>query len=292
MRTTCVADAGAAEMDDRPDSNGLWQDTADAVVVGLRRAFDYQREIADDYRARFVDEPLRTADNRASDWRGFTSGLTEYGTSVVELTFNYYRDLADIAGRLVEDTYPRVTDGNRATTYYGPGGRHPQHATVEVRGAVGERVDARFTIENSDDDAAEVLVEAGTCRAAGGVHFDADVELSPNAMLIPPDGGQMVRAGVLLDPSNFEAGGRYRIPINVSGPHPAVVELEILVEPPASGRQPEAEKREAAEDARVTRVKCPQCGRIFDRTTPSVRLRPHKGDDGNPCPERDGRRVS
>jgi hypothetical protein len=276
----------------RTDPADLWRDVADAVSGGIRRSIDFQRSVADDYERRFSTQRRVSSERDSKGWSELRSGVTEYGSAVFELTVDYYRDLAEAATRFVEQTYPMVVEGSRAMTDYGPGGRTPQRAAIEVRGAVGESVEARFSIENSDDEPAEVLIEAGTCRGPQGEGFSASVQLSPDALVIAPHSSDAVVATVDLAPSSFAPGGRYRLPISVHGPNPAIIELEITVDGESDALVGTKDGSNHTVTHTVTHtVRCPSCHRTFERTTPSVVLRPHNDDAGNPCPERHGKRV-
>ena len=276
----------------RADPADLWRDVADAVSGGIRKSIDFQRSIADDYERRFAAAPRSNSERASTGWSELRSGVTDYGSAVFELTVDYYRDLAEMATRFVEQAYPKAAEGARAMTDYGPRGRTPQRAAIEVRGALGESIETRFSIENSDDQPAEVLIEAGTCRGPHGEGFSAPVELSPDALLIEPHSSEAIVATIDLEPASFVRGGRYRLPISVHGPNPAIIELEIIVDEDHDADADAAVDRAVeAERAGTFTVRCPACQRKFERTTPSVALRPHNDTDGDPCLERRGKRV-
>ena len=276
----------------RFDPGNMWREMSDAVAGGVRQSLDFQRSVADDYQ-RTVAYRARPNPGRVSEgWTELRSGLTDYGSAVLKLTFDYYSDLADVATRLVEQTYPRVFEGARATTGYGPGGRTPRRAAIKVRGVIGESVEARFSIENSLDESAEVIIDAGTCRGPDGTGFSVPVELTPDALLMAPHSSDVVVARVHLADASFAPGCSYRLPISVHGPSPAIIGIEISIEEDRADKPGLTTDTERVGDDKASfTVRCPVCRRTFERTTASLVLRPHNDEWGAMCQERAGERV-
>ena len=170
--------------------------------------------------------------------------------------------------------------------------RTPRRAAIKVRGVIGESVEARFSIENSLDESAEVIIDAGTCRGPDGTGFSVPVELTPDALLMAPHSSDVVVARVHLADASFAPGCSYRLPISVHGPSPAIIDIEISIEEDRADKPGLTTDTERVGDDKASfTVRCPVCRRTFERTTASLVLRPHNDEWGAMCQERAGERV-
>ena len=247
-----------------------WRDAAELFSEGVRQTIEFQR--------RLMDDGSSLIDIGDAYGRFIRSDLAGYGQRVAELTVDYYRDLAEAAreygGRVWEDLSDRPSADHR------PPVRKPIRHAFELSGPEGGEVTRTFTLENTDETAAEVTIDVGVCVAPDGSAFSAPVRVDPDRMTIEPGGSAAVTITSTLDPT-LEPDVVYRVPLNIRGPRPAVIDLRL--------RSTGPDKKQS--EAGFT-VRCPKCERTFDRKTPSTDLRAHKTPTGDPCPERSGIAVT
>lgn len=219
-----------------------------------------------------------------------------YRRRVAELTAAYYADLADLGTAYSADFYQEVlTNGGLATpppevaAGDGPSTRVP----MELHGAPGKEVVARFTVENTDPDPVEAAFEVGVCRGPDGEEFTAPLSVHPARVTVPAQGRAEVTLRLAMLPSVFAPGKSYRTVVRVLGSRELELDLVIWAEEPMEVFPADLDvaPAPAVVDGVASAgfaVRCPGCGRDFDRAEPTTRLYPHKRPDGSPCPERTG----
>lgn len=248
-----------------------WRDAAERLTDGMKQALDFQRrvfsagdgltDIGDAY-ARFV-----------------RSDLAAYGKRVARLTFDYYRALGEAAREYGEHVWEDLRD--RRPPAGRPGRERTRH-TLEMSGPPGTTVTRTFTLENTDDAPAHVTVTVGVCRAPDGSASSAPVTVHPDRLTIEPGRSAAVTIEATMDPALLEPDVEYVVPIDVTGPRPTVIELRVR----STGVGNTVERTGSGYTLR-----CPRCGRTFERKTPDVGLRAHKTPEGKPCPGRSGKRL-
>ncbi len=173
---------------------------------------------------------------------------------------------------------------------------------MELHGAPGKEVIARFSLENTDPDPVDAVFEVGVCHGPDGEEFTAPLSVHPARVTVPAGGREEVTIRLAMLPSVFAPGQLYRTVVRVAGyrqleldlvmwaEEPMVVFPEDLVAPQDAPAGLPTEPR-AGPDVDGFSVRCPACGRDFARSEPSTRLYPHKRPDGDACPERTGQVV-
>ncbi len=229
----------------------------------------------------------------------------EYRKRVAELTAAYYADLADVGTRYSADFYEEVLGNGGvapATETITASGEAPTRVPMELHGAPGKEVIARFSLENTDPDPVDAVFEVGVCHGPDGEEFTAPLSVHPARVTVPAGGREEITIRLAMLPSVFAPGQLYRTVVRVAGyrqleldlvmwaEEPMVVFPEDLVAPDDAAAGLPAERR-AGPDVDGFSVRCPACGRDFARNEPSTRLYPHKRPDGDPCPERSGQVV-
>ncbi len=229
----------------------------------------------------------------------------EYRKRVAELTAAYYADLADVGNRYSADFYEEVLGNGSvapATETITASGEAATRVPMELHGAPGKEVIARFSLENTDPDPVDAVFEVGVCRGPDGEEFTAPLSVHPARVTVPAGGREEITIRLAMLPSVFAPGQLYRTVVRVAGyrqleldlviwtEEPMVVFPEDLVAPQDAPAGLPSEPR-AGPDVDGFSVRCPACGRDFARSEPSTRLYPHKRPDGDPCPERTGQVV-
>jgi hypothetical protein len=229
----------------------------------------------------------------------------EYRKRVTELTAAYYADLAEVGNRYSADFYEEVLGNGSlppATEAITASAESPTRVPMELHGAPGKEVIARFSLENTDPDPVDAVFEVGVCHGPDGEEFTAPLSVHPARVTVPAGGREEITIRLAMLPSVFAPGQLYRTVVRVAGyrqleldlviwaEEPMVVFPEDLVAPRGAPADALAE-RSAGPDADGFRVRCPACSRDFARSEPSTRLYPHKRPDGSPCPERTGQVV-
>ena len=229
----------------------------------------------------------------------------EYRKRVAELTAAYYADLADVGNRYSADFYEEVLGNGSvapATETITASGEAATRVPMELHGAPGKEVIARFSLENTDPDPVDAVFEVGVCHGPDGEEFTAPLSVHPARVTVPAGGREEITIRLAMLPSVFAPGQLYRTVVRVAGyrqleldlvmwaEEPMVVFPEDLVAPQDAPAGLPTEPR-AGPDVDGFSVRCPACGRDFARSEPSTRLYPHKRPDGDPCPERTGQVV-
>ena len=169
---------------------------------------------------------------------------------------------------------------------------------MEIHGAPGKEVIARFSLENTDPDPVDAIFEVGVCRGPDGDEFTAPLSVHPARVTVPAGGREEITIRVAMLPSVFAPGQLYRTVVRVAGYRQLELDLVIWAEEPmvvfpddltAFGDIPARVPAEPPADGFL--VRCGTCRRDFARNEPSTRLYPHKRPDGSPCPERLGQVV-
>lgn len=247
-----------------------------------------------------------------------------YRQQAADLTLQYYGDLTDLGTEYSERFYSEImadglvdfetsTDGARHESGNGDAPEpEPVHEVpVELHGPSGREVVAKFGLENTEDHPVRVTLEVGPCRGPDDVTFIAPLTVQPAEAELSPGETRQISLRLMLQPSVFVPGYLYRLPVLVHGPE----EMRLLVnawaeepdvglrpdpaptsaddappaeQPTAAKQPPSAEQRPPAEPDGYL-VRCPGCGRDFERAERTTRLYPHKTPDGTACPERKGR---
>ena len=225
----------------------------------------------------------------------------DYRKRVSELTAAYYADLAEVGNRYSADFYEEVL-GNGSLTPTAEAittsGESATRVPMELHGAPGKEVIARFSLENTDPDPVAAVFEVGVCHGPDGEEFTAPLSVHPARVTVPAGGREEITIRLAMLPSVFAPGQLYRTVVRVAGYRQLELDLVIWAEEPMVVFPDDLtalEDTTAAVPAEPTadgfKVRCGTCGRDFARNEPSTRLYPHKAPDGAPCPERLGQVV-
>ncbi len=265
--------------DARPQA---WTEALEGLVRSVRRTVELQQ--------RMIQGATKPTEMSSAYVRFLRNELLPYGRTIADLTIDYYKALAAAAREYGTAFYDEMlvgaaSDGGERST--GGRAKEPDRHALTLTGPVGSQAAASFTLENHDPDPAEVDIEPGVCRGPRGEAFAPSISIEPSALTIPPGGTATVTLRVELAPDRFDPEVGYRMPLHVHGPNPATIDVAIAAVSESAGPGGNGTK----ESDRLHIVECPRCMRTFERTTDSLRLRPHKTPQGDDCPEREGRRA-
>lgn len=245
-----------------------------------------------------------------------------YRQQAADLTLQYYGDLTDLGTEYSERFYDEIlADGLVDFASAPTNGDHTagdgegdddgdsaesapvQEVPVELHGPSGREVVAKFGLENTEDHPVHVTIEVGACRGPDEASFIAPLTVQPAEAELGPGETRQITLRLMLVPSVFVPGYLYRLPVYVHGPEEMRLLVNVWVEEPEVGLRPDpsppgagpaaddgggSSEEVPAEPDRFL-VRCPACGRDFERTSRTTRLYPHKTPDGTVCAERKGR---
>jgi hypothetical protein len=252
-----------------------------------------------------------------------------YRQQVADITLQYYSDLIDLGNNYSERFYDHVFDGaasvpspnghgaDRASGQRPPSDADPPEADrdeipIEMHGPPGREVVATFALENTETRPVELTVDVGACQGPDDESFLAPLTVNPARFVLEPGGSRSVTMRLVVLPSVFTPGHLYRLPVTVRGLTELVLRLTIWAEEPDAAFGITADETAAPSDASAAAaatsppagpddapsarpddggfvVRCPSCGRDFERAERTTRLYPHKTPGGDACPARKGR---
>lgn len=296
-----------------PGTNGpQWVSTWADAVDGLTRAL----QLGADLQRRMTRSSWSSLDPGPGSRRDAQEEWQRYAARVTELTVEYYRAVAEAARdhgeRLAADRGVDHHDRPSQAGHEDERGtrravsEQPDGPAIELRGRTGAVLTTSFLVENRDPDPAAVTITAGLAHAPDGERFVAPLSVDPASLTIPAGGTAEVGLRVPLLAEVFATDVTYRVPLRVDGPRPATIDVLVVAEAAVSGGAgggsagsdttvhaggSDAHDGSAADAVDSYGVRCPACGRTFERRTADLRLRPHKAPNGDDCPEREGHRV-
>ncbi len=159
----------------------------------------------------------------------------EYRNRVSELTAAYYADLAEVGNRYSADFYEEVLGNGSATSpteAITASGESATRVPMEIHGAPGKEVIARFSLENTDPDPVDAIFEVGVCRGPDGDEFTAPLSVHPARVTVPAGGREEITIRVAMLPSVFAPGQLYRTVVRVAGYRQLELDLVIWAEEP------------------------------------------------------------
>jgi hypothetical protein len=159
----------------------------------------------------------------------------EYRKRVAELTAAYYADLAEVGNRYSADFYEEVLgngSGPPATEAITASAESPTRVPMELHGAPGKEVIARFSLENTDPDPVDAVFEVGVCQGPDGEEFTAPLSVHPARVTVPAGGREEITIRLAMLPSVFAPGQLYRTVVRVAGYRQLELDLVIWAEEP------------------------------------------------------------
>lgn len=168
-----------------------------------------------------------------------------YRRSAAELTLRFYKELSELGAQYSREFYEQVLtstgtrEGREASAANGQDGAI-ERVPIELHGASGREIVARFTITNTDAVPATIAFEFEQCRAPHGDSFHAPITVQPTRLELEPGGHAEVFLRAALMPSVFMPGLIYHQIIHAVGARPLTLDVTLWVEFEDDGDAPGA----------------------------------------------------
>jgi hypothetical protein len=247
--TRSSASPGAAEMALAGGVGKLIEDLAGEALNGhlhnVRSHTQLRRRIADgELSEREVNEAYSSYARGQAD---------SYRRSAADLTLRFYKELSELGAQYSREFYEqmltatvpngaRKAPDSRGDVQSGNQSRNQsrnqsnvssetvERVPIELHGASGREIVARFTITNTDPVPASIAFEFEPCRAPHGDSFHAPITVQPTRLELEPGGNAEVFLRAALMPSVFMPGLIYHQVIHAVGARPLTLDVTLWVE--------------------------------------------------------------
>jgi hypothetical protein len=176
-----------------------------------------------------------------------------YRRSAADLTLRFYKELSELGAQYSREFYDQMltaTISNGAQNAPGSRAANPsanrstsqstnrsdapsgavERVPIELHGASGREIVARFTITNTDPVPVSIAFEFEPCRAPHGDSFHAPITVQPTRLELEPGGNAEVFLRAALMPSVFMPGLIYHQVIHAVGAKPLTLDVTLWVE--------------------------------------------------------------
>ncbi len=183
-----------------------------------------------------------------------------YRKSAADLTLRFYKELSELGAQFSREFYEQILRApapNEARNVHNAGNAHSapnapdsrranqsanqsnqrnapfsdvERVPIELHGASGREIVARFTITNTDPVPATIAFEFEPCRAPHGDSFHAPITVQPTRLELEPGGTAEVFLRAALMPSVFMPGLIYHQVIHAVGAKPLILDVTLWVE--------------------------------------------------------------